>query len=82
MEQNAKVNTLLANLTHEKCGEKKTSFRFVHCKTISEDDLNTSDINENIEDGALSDVLDDIPFIIAGHEDLPEEVYHYCGLLR
>ena len=56
-------------LTHEKCGEKKTPFRCVHCK-----DLNTSDINENIEDGALSDVLDDIPVIIAGHEDLHEEV--------
>ena len=59
-------------LTHEKCGEKKTPFRCVHCKPIGED-LNTSDINKNIEDGGHSDVLDDIPVIIAGHEDLHEE---------
>ena len=64
-------------LTHEKCGDNILPFKCVHCKPVAQDVLNTSDINENVEEN-FDDELTTVPVVIAGHDDLNQLSLYFC----
>ena len=64
-------------LTHEKCGDQIFPFKCVHCKPVAQDALNTSDMNENVEEN-FNDEIATVPVVIAGHDDLNQLPLYFC----
>ena len=74
------MSCILCNrLTREKCGNKISPFKCVHCKAVTQDVLSTSDLKETVE-LTYDDELVTIPVVMACHDDINQLPLYFCVL--